>query len=225
MKERLKSFKKNTRKGKKMIKELEKLEKKFQKSQTKDNLRGELNGVYYPRESQIGRVMTDGNSLLINNIANFGKESLLGSGKLNSLTVDLIGGEALIDLNFPDFLRVIPQEIKQTFKISFPEWIKDLKTMTEMCIDLDNQNLCLLPTSENYVRIDLSRFNWLAGWTVQLGIRHTRSPIAVWSEGLSYNPLVNPYTFVLMPLKDIKEGKGSKFLEKVEINSGTLETV
>lgn len=209
-----------------MEKQLKALEKQFQKE---DKLRLAFNGVYYPKEFPTYRVMTDGRMLLISDwIVEAGTRSLLGSGVINHYKADRIGATDKIDGNFPDWMRVIPQKIENQFEITIPDWFKNIKGRSDLFLDFETGNMSLIPLNGNSVALAGDRLAWLAGSTVSIGYESLETigskPIAIWEAGKSYNPTVNRFTFILMPLK-VKDSDIEFSLKKVEIVSNVLETV
>lgn len=209
-----------------MEKQLKALEKQFQKN---DKERQVFNGVHYPKEFPTYRVMTDGRMLLISDwIVEAGNLSLFGSGAINHHKADKIGATDKIDGNFPDWMRVIPQKIENQFEITIPEWFKNVKGKSDLFLDFETGNISLIPLNENSVALAGDRLAWLAGSTVSIGYESLETigskPIAIWEAGKSYNPTVNRFTFILMPLK-VKDSDIEFSLKKVEIVSNVLETV
>ena len=209
-----------------MEKQLKALEKQFQKE---DKLRLAFNGVYYPKEFPTYRVMTDGRMLLISDwIVEAGTRSLLGSGVINHYKADRIGATDKIDGNFPDWMRVLPQKIENQFEITIPDWFKNIKGKSDLFLDFETGNISLIPLNGNSVALAGDRLAWLAGSTVSIGYESLETigskPIAIWEAGKSYNPTVNRFTFILMPLK-VKDSDIEFSLKKVEIVSNVLETV
>jgi hypothetical protein len=209
-----------------MDKQLLKLQKQFQKTQTKDKVRFVFNGVYYPREFESMRVMSDGQSLLIDNRKIDGNKNLYQSGSINHWNVDLLGGTDLIEGTFPSFLDVIPKNADYVYKFTVPEWVKDIKECCPLCLDLDSLNISHTPISENYIILNFAYLSWLAGCEVFVGIGKESlglKSIAIWDADHSYNPTQNAWTFILMCMKlDTNE---KPLLGKIEISSGVLETV
>lgn len=209
-----------------MEKQLKALEKRFQK---KDKGRDVFNGVHYPKEFPTYRVMTDGRMLLVSDwIVEAGTRSLLGSGEINHYKADKIGATDKIDRNFPDWMRVIPQKIENQFEITIPDWFKNIKGTSDLFLDFQSGNISLVPLNGDSVALAGDRLAWLAGSTVSIGYESLETigskPIAIWEAGKSYNPTVNRFTFILMPLK-VKDSDIEFSLKKVEIVSNVLETV
>jgi len=209
-----------------MEKQLKALEKQFQKN---DKERQVFNGVHYPKEFPTYRVMTDGRMLLISDwIVEAVTFSLFGSGVINHYKADKIGATDKIDGNFPDWMRVIPQKIENQFEITIPEWFKNIKGKSDLFLDFETGNISLIPLNGNSVALAGDRLAWLAGSTVSIGYESLETigskPIAIWEAGKSYNPTVNRFTFILMPLK-VKDSDIEFSLKKVEIVSNVLETV
>lgn len=209
-----------------MEKQLKALEKQFQKN---DKERQVFNGVHYPKEFPTYRVMTDGRMLLISDwIVEAGNLSLFGSGAINHHKADKIGATDKIDGNFPDWMRVIPQKIENQFEITIPEWFKNIKGKSDLFLDFETGNMSLIPLNGNSVALAGDRLAWLAGSTVSIGYESLETigskPIAIWEAGKSYNPTVNRFTFILMPLK-VKDSDIEFSLKKMEIVSNALETV
>lgn len=210
-----------------MEKQLKALEKQFQKE---DKLRLAFKGVYYPKEFPTYRVMTDGRMLLISDwIVEAGTRSLLGSGEINHYKADRIGAVNKLDEKFPDWVRVIPQKIENQFEITIPDWFKNIKGKSDLFLDFQSGNISLIPLNGDSVALAGDRLAWLAGSTVSIGGYESSEtigskPIAIWEAGKSYNPTVNRFTFILMPLK-VKDSDIEFSLKKVEIVSNVLETV
>lgn len=209
-----------------MEKQLKALEKLFQKE---DKERQVFNGVHYPKEFPTYRVMTDGRMLLISDwIVEAGNLSLFGSGEINHYKADKIGATDKIDGNFPDWMRVLPQKIENQFEITIPDWFKNIKGKSDLFLDFETGNISLIPLNGNSVALAGDRLAWLAGSTVSIGYESLETigskPIAIWEAGKSYNPTVNRFTFILMPLK-VKDSDIEFSLKKVEIVSNVLETV
>lgn len=209
-----------------MEKQLKALEKQFQKN---DKERQVFNGVHYPKEFPTYRVMTDGRMLLISDwIVEAGNLSLFGSGAINHHKADKIGATDKIDGNFPDWMRVIPQKIENQFEITIPDWFKNIKGKSDLFLDFETGNISLIPLNGNSVALAGDRLAWLAGSTVSIGYESLETigskPIAIWEAGKSYNPTVNRFTFILMPLK-VRDSGIEFSLKKVEIVSNALETV
>lgn len=209
-----------------MEKQLKALEKLFQKE---DKERFVFNGVHYPKEFPTYRVMTDGRMLLISDwIVEAGNLSLFGSGVINHYKADKIGATDKIDGNFPNWMQVLPQKIENQFEITIPEWFKNIKGKSDLFLDFETGNISLIPLNGNSVALAGDRLAWLAGSTVSIGYESLETvgskPIAIWEAGKSYNPTVNRFTFILMPLK-VKDSDIEFSLKKVEIVSNVLETV
>jgi hypothetical protein len=206
-----------------LMKNFQKLEKRYHKTQTKDKQSFVMNGVYYPKELPNARVFTDGRDLMIDNQGTslYGNRDLLGSGKINHWDVELTGGTKEIEGNFPDFLRVIPKEIENLYEIEIPDFFQDIKKPTFLYLSLVSGSFSSLPTSENDIHLSVDRLNWVAGETVSLGVNGTNLPLAIWAKGEAYNPTVNDWTFILMPGK--REGAVKPAIKKIELVYGDLE--
>jgi len=125
-------------------------------------------------------------------------------------------------------MRVIPQKIENQFEITIPDWFKNIKGKSDLFLDFETGNISLIPLNGNSVALAGDRLAWLAGSTVSIGYESLETigskPIAIWEAGKSYNPTVNRFTFILMPLR-VEDSDIEFSLKKVEIVSNVLETV
>jgi hypothetical protein len=202
-----------------MEKSLKKIDKMWESTQKKET-RYCFNGAYYPKNFPTSRVLTNGRYMLVDNRKNL-LHGLYGTDSINHCSADLIESVNLIDDKFPEITNVIPSKFEKVYEVEIPNWIGQIKQGESSFLGIDLETGFFSSDPKN-VQLNLGYLAPFAGVTVYLGFNDSKSPLALWGAGKTYNPFLNEWTWIFMPVKAYNIKPISK---EIEIKVGELEVV